>query len=445
MRTVTPASCGTPKRRTTVADGSPIAAHVPRGPEGRWTPRVVLWGLGVSGHGSLLGLAHPWRGCAVLALSHGGGAPSPRARRGDLASGSRSLSRRGSSWSGSLGAPWGLGGGRGRGGLLGESPGALFGVVVPGRHWRRRLATRRQGRARRHGMGPPRSASCALSAFFVWVIARQPFACGHGSTARGTDFLRHLWIDPGRAGVGLLVPGDAGLPAGASTPWRPGSTRCSGCPPTADVLVAGGRAAHLPDARRSCCMAVMSRASAPDRSASSACAPRVVAAVLAAIAFVQTAWFSTFLAFGQRHEHDRGSRSAGRPRPGLRTADPSARVRAPRAALVASWRSPPTPGSCCCPWSVSRHYRGSSSSSGAGGGRRAAGSGRRGRRLALHGDARVWGLTDSTAGRTGCRRRSPTCSVPTGGGGSRLLFALVAIVGRVPARPAVVGRDGPGH
>jgi hypothetical protein len=143
---------------------------------------------------------------------------------------------------------------------------------------------------------PAALALLTLLAFFVSVITLQPFAWWSRVVGGGTDFLRHLGMIRDVRELGLIEPGAAsypssfhsvsawflgamGVPADADLLWQaiqPIAYLMLGLMLTA-VVASGGRAAHLTTGSW--------RAAAGS-------------GVVAAVIFVQTAWFSIFLGYG---------------------------------------------------------------------------------------------------------------------------------------------------
>ena len=191
---------------------------------------------------------------------------------------------------------WGLMGGVVGIPAWGSRPTALIGVIVL-------LGLAGVGVQRRGGCvaligrdGPAAAGFLTLAGFFAWVIASQPFPLWSRINGSGTDFLRHLGFIRGAREVGLLIPGEPGYPRALSALGGWLSTGL-GIPATADSLwrafapLTFGLLALM-------LLSAMSTAAHLTDSLVGGALPRVVAPAVAGIAFIQTAWFSTFLAFG---------------------------------------------------------------------------------------------------------------------------------------------------
>ena len=143
---------------------------------------------------------------------------------------------------------------------------------------------------------PALAAFVGLMGFWTWVIASQPLALWSRMNSTGTDFMRHLWMTGYTRDSGGLTFGEASYPRAfhALGAWL---TSALDTPTTADALW------------RACAplallmlglilMAAMGAAAPLSETISGTASSGHVAALLAAAAFLQTAWFSTFLAFG---------------------------------------------------------------------------------------------------------------------------------------------------
>ncbi len=140
------------------------------------------------------------------------------------------------------------------------------------------------------------AAFAGLLGFWVWVIATQPLALWSRINSTGTDFMRHLWFTTSTRDGGGLTFAEASYPRAfhALGAWL---TSALDVPTTADALW------------RACAplallmlglilMAVMGAAAQLAEAMVGTARSGHVAALLAAAAFLQTAWFSTFLSFG---------------------------------------------------------------------------------------------------------------------------------------------------
>ena len=132
--------------------------------------------------------------------------------------------------------------------------------------------------------------------YWAWVIATQPLAIWSRVTGTGTDFLRHLWMVAEVRRGGDLSFGEASYPRAfhALGAWM---TALLDVPTTADALWrAGAPVAFV--MLGLLLMAAMSASAQLVGQIVHAGWPSGVAALLTAAAFLQTAWFSSFLAFG---------------------------------------------------------------------------------------------------------------------------------------------------
>jgi hypothetical protein len=136
----------------------------------------------------------------------------------------------------------------------------------------------------------------SLSAFWVWVIAVQPFEIWARINDSGTDFLRHLAsvsaveqqgslafggsaYPQGLQALGAWITSLMNIPNGAEPLWK--AVAPLGLLMTGLILLA-----IMSTAER-----LMNRIQMRSQLA-------VIAAAVAGVAFAQTAWFSTYLAFG---------------------------------------------------------------------------------------------------------------------------------------------------
>ena len=136
----------------------------------------------------------------------------------------------------------------------------------------------------------------ALIAFFGAVVASQPLALWSRLNASGTDFLRHLGAVRAIREAGGLEPGQAGYPVSlhALGAWL---TAAQGTATTADSLWrAIAPVGFLMLGLVLSAIMVVARRAADLTVAGNW--PGIAAAAVGGLAFVQTAWFSTFLAFG---------------------------------------------------------------------------------------------------------------------------------------------------
>ncbi len=135
-----------------------------------------------------------------------------------------------------------------------------------------------------------------LSLFFTWVVVSQPFEAWSRINSSGTDFLRHLGAIRVVRDEGSLTPGEAGYPKAlhALGAWLTSGT---GIPTDARALwTAVAPLGFLMLALM--LLGIMVAANRMTDVVVETRWPGVVAAGLAGLAFIQTAWFSTFLAFG---------------------------------------------------------------------------------------------------------------------------------------------------
>ena len=248
--------------------------------------------------------------------------------------------------------------------------------------------------------------------------------------------------------LGHAHPGGPDVPAQRCQPWRAGcrprprSSRTHG--PTA--LWRSVAPADVPDAGADapCHHVHRHRTSSMTWSPPRRVTPYRGGPSSPALAFVQTAWFSTFLAFGNVMNMIVGLALPGGPCPWAAGHTP-VRLRAPgsvvaAAPLVAVDSQCLAAAPAGCPQSL--RFPGWSSSSGRDNVHSGAGSSG-GASAALHGE---WpaGAEDPR-----CRRaslgpdRSPTCSVPTGGGGLPWCCRGWCPGCRVPAGAPGLGGDGP--
>ena len=135
-----------------------------------------------------------------------------------------------------------------------------------------------------------------MGGYWIWVIATQPLALWSRINSTGTDFLRHLWMVDGIREVGALTYAEISYPRAfhALVAWL---VTALDAPVSADAL---WRAA-APVAMLMLGLILMASMSAAAQLVGALGAPHragTAAAMLAAFAFVQTAWFSTFLSFG---------------------------------------------------------------------------------------------------------------------------------------------------
>ena len=260
------------------------------------TSRIVVWagavavGAGLAAAGQPLGLAGVMlalSGCVAAAAAPG---PSNRGfgLLGSLPAGFVVVC----SWA----LTWGLLGGIVGIATLATRAGAILGaavlVVLTGT-----IAWRRNGLVEVIGCdGPAAGGFVTLVAFFGSVVASQPFPVWSRINGLGTDFLRHLAFIRLTGERGLLVPGEPSYPKALSSlgAWL---SAMLGIPSTADTLWrAIAPLTFLILALM--LISVMSISTHLTDRLLGGTLPRVVAALIAGIVFVQTAWFSTFLEFG---------------------------------------------------------------------------------------------------------------------------------------------------
>jgi hypothetical protein len=135
-----------------------------------------------------------------------------------------------------------------------------------------------------------------LMGVFIWVIVSQPLAWWSRVNSSGTDFLRHLGYIRSVRADGLLIPGQAGYPKAfhALAAWL---TEALGVPDVVDatwraVAPVGFLMLGL------ILLGIMATASHAACRFSHRPVLGASAAMVGALAFVQTAWFSSFLDFG---------------------------------------------------------------------------------------------------------------------------------------------------
>lgn len=191
---------------------------------------------------------------------------------------------------------WGLAGGILAVDAWGTRHASLLGIVVltalTG------MATRKRGGTVQLVGGDWAAASgfVLLSLFFTWVVVHQPFEAWSRINSSGTDFLRHVGAIRVVRDEGHLRPGEPSYPKALHTlgSWL---TSATGIPtdvrtlwtaiaPLGFLMLALMLLGIMVVANRITGLVVETRW------------PGSVAAGLAALAFVQTAWFTTFLASG---------------------------------------------------------------------------------------------------------------------------------------------------
>lgn len=191
---------------------------------------------------------------------------------------------------------WGLAGGASGLAAWGSRGPALVGMLLLG------LLT---GQTARHRGGsveligrdlPAFLGFTALLAFFGFVVATQPLALWSRVNSSGTDFLRHLGavravresggLEPGQAGypeslhaIGAWLTAAQGTGTSADSLWR-------SIAPLGFLMLGLVLIAIMVVARRAADITLGGRL------------PGIAASMVGAVAFLQTAWFSTFLAFG---------------------------------------------------------------------------------------------------------------------------------------------------
>ena len=191
---------------------------------------------------------------------------------------------------------WGLAGGASGLAAWGSQGPALLGMLILG------LLTGHTARQRGGSVVligrdlPALLGFTALLAFFGFVVATQPLALWSRVNSSGTDFLRHLGavravresggLEPGQAGypeslhaIGAWLTAAQGTGTSADSLWR-------SIAPLGFLMLGLVLIAIMVVARRAADIALGGRL------------PGIAASVVGAVAFLQTAWFSTFLAFG---------------------------------------------------------------------------------------------------------------------------------------------------
>ena len=271
-----------------------------------------------------------------------------------------------------------------------------------------------------------------VTAFFTLVVITQPLAWWSRINGSGTDFLRHLSVIRAVRADGSIQPGSPSYPKAlhALVAWL---ANAMGLPAGADPM---WRAAALVGFLMLALMllAVMAVATRATIAISGSRTAGVLAGVVAGLVFVQTAWFSSFLAFGSVMNMLVAvcllSAPAVRP--------PSRDLR------VDDWHHPlrGVSGRHCQALAVAHPRRGpgcdavDSAVPSVGGWRRpgdwavwllsAA--------VAFHGLLSLRGMPSAHASRSRC----PICSVPIGGGGWRWRLRCTSIV-RAAVRTGLVG------
>ena len=191
---------------------------------------------------------------------------------------------------------WGLAGGTSGLAGWGSQGSAAGGILVLG-VLTGHVAKRRGGSIVLVGRDLPALVGfTALMAFFGLVVASQPLALWSRLNSSGTDFLRHLGAVRAVREAGGLEPGQSGYPASlhALGAWL---TAAQGTTTTADSLWRS--IAPLGFLMLGLVLiTVMVVARRATDIAIGGSWPGIAAAAIGAIAFVQTAWFSTFLVFG---------------------------------------------------------------------------------------------------------------------------------------------------
>ena len=156
--------------------------------------------------------------------------------------------------------------------------------------------------------GWPGAGRCHPAGWPVcWVVTTQAFELWSTGNGRWDGL-------PSPPGHGSCVGTPGSSSPGQSATPKPSMRPSRGCRPrSGSTLTRGpcgsGPAAGPGHARASCSFGdghLGSRHLSGDRGVW----PSRGASIVAGLGFVQTAWFSTFLAVRQRHEHDRGGRAA---------------------------------------------------------------------------------------------------------------------------------------
>ncbi len=159
------------------------------------------------------------------------------------------------------------------------------------------VAHRRGGRVDLVGVDRPAAVGfAALVGFFTWLVLSQPLESWSRINSSGTDFLRHLGAIREVRESGMVLPGATGYPKvlHALGAWV---TSATGVPTTAPELWrAIAPVGFLMLALM--LLGIMSTAGRLTLLMTGRRGPAVLAASLGGLVFVQTAWFSTFLAFG---------------------------------------------------------------------------------------------------------------------------------------------------
>lgn len=190
---------------------------------------------------------------------------------------------------------WGLLGAHGVGGWAGRSDALLGLAVVAGVSLG--VSARRAGRVDLWaGDWPALVGGTGLLLLGAWVVATQPISVWSRVTGGGTDFLRHLFLVREALGAGGLEFGGSAYPSGLhATGALLIASVASGTSAEQLWLAIAGLSWVLLCLMLVAMMAIARRI--VDRLGTPG-ALGVLASVIAGGAFVQTAWFSTFLAFG---------------------------------------------------------------------------------------------------------------------------------------------------
>jgi hypothetical protein len=165
--------------------------------------------------------------------------------------------------------------------------GAVTGVVA----WRRAGSVMLAGRHTTAMVG-----FGALLALFTWVVASQPFGWWSRVNGSGTDFMRHLRFLTDVREVGLLPPGEPGYPVAlhALGAWL---TTCMDLPGEAAILWRAFAPVSFLMLALILLGLMVTATRVTDRLVGASWLGAASAAMCGA-AFVQTAWFDTFLKLG---------------------------------------------------------------------------------------------------------------------------------------------------
>lgn len=144
--------------------------------------------------------------------------------------------------------------------------------------------------------GPALAGATLLGVMFCWIVTTQAFELWSRGMATGTDFLRHLGMVRELRYTGLLEPGATSYPLAfhAAVAWL---SSALGLDSDAQTLWRAAQPLAL-SMLVVMLLAVMAIAGRATRLVVGGSWAPLSASIVAGIAFVQTAWFSTFLELG---------------------------------------------------------------------------------------------------------------------------------------------------